>query len=42
MLISRNVIEAINSRAVPVIRYKAGIGDYTKCEMQKLDKLESC
>ena len=35
---SGNVIQAINSRAVPVIRYGAGIVDWTKNELQEMDR----
>ena len=35
---SGNVIQAINSRAVSVIRYGAGIVDWTKNELQEMDR----
>ena len=33
-----NIIQAINSRAVSVIRYGAGIIEWTKLELQKMDR----
>ena len=33
-----NVIQAINARAVSIIRYSAGILDWTKLELQELDR----
>ena len=35
---SGNIIQAINSRAVSVIRYGAGIVDWTKNELQEMDR----
>ena len=33
-----NIIKAINSRAVPVVRYTAGIIDWTQTELEDLDR----
>ena len=33
-----NVIKAINSWAVPVVRYTAGIIDWTQAELEDLDR----
>lgn len=35
---ARNVVMAINSRAVSLIRYGAGIVDPTKAELQEMDR----
>ena len=35
---SRNLITAINSRAVPIIKYTAGILDWNVDEVQNLDR----
>ena len=36
-LTGKNVIQAINSCAIPIIRYSAGIVDWTRQELQQLD-----
>ena len=33
-----NIIKAINSWAVPVVRYTAGIMDWTQAELEDLDR----
>ena len=33
-----NTIKAVNTRAVPVIRYGAGIISWTQCELQEIDR----
>ena len=35
---SKNVIEFINSRAISIIRYSAGIVEWTMQEVQQLDR----
>ena len=35
---SKNVITAINSRAVSIIKYRAGIVEWRKDELQSLDR----
>ena len=36
--LNRNIITAINSWAVSVIRYGAGIVNWTKAELQQMDR----
>ena len=36
-LIGGNIISAINSRAVSIVRYGAGIINWTKMELEELD-----
>ena len=33
-----NTIKAINTRAVSIVRYRAGIIDWTKAELQHMDR----
>ena len=37
-LTGKNFIQAINSCAIPIIRYSAGIVDWTQQELQQLDR----